>query len=166
MPTPTYTPLAEITLASNTTGVTFSSISQSYRDLIVTFNGSMAGSGTSSVCFRYNSDSGSNYSTVWMVGDGTSALSGSSTTTLGALVGFYASHATGLRHVGKMSVMDYSATDRHKTTLIRDDSPSTETETQVNRWANTAAINTVYIFANASGSLAAGSTITLYGIAS
>jgi hypothetical protein len=166
MPTPTYTPLATVTLGSNTASVTFGSIPATYRDLIITFNGSMAGTGTSSVCFRYNSDSGSNYVTIYMVGTGSSAVSGASSTTLGALVGFYASHATGQRHQGIMHIMDYSATDKHKTALIRDDSPSTETEAQANRWANTAAINNVQIFANFSGLLASGSTINLYGIAS
>jgi hypothetical protein len=166
MPTPTYTPLATVTLGSATASITFSSIPATYRDLIVTFNGSMAGTGNSSVCFRYNSDSGSNYSTVYMVGTGSSTVSGASTTTLGALVGFYASHATGQRHQGTMHIMDYSATDKHKTALIRDDSPSTETEAQANRWANTAAITSVEIFANFSGLLASGSTINLYGIVS
>jgi len=75
MPTPTYTPLATVTLGSTAASVTFSSIPATYRDLILIITAQRTGSPVN-VGMRFNGDSGSNYSSVFMTGTGSSAISG------------------------------------------------------------------------------------------
>jgi hypothetical protein len=57
MPTPTYTPLATVTLGTTAASVTFSSIPATYRDLIFVLSGL---GGSANITLRYNGDSGSN----------------------------------------------------------------------------------------------------------
>jgi len=57
----TYTPIATNTLASVSTGVTFSSIPSTYTDLVLVINYRLDGTGTGAAgALRFNSDSGSN----------------------------------------------------------------------------------------------------------
>ena len=62
-------------------------------------------------------------------------------------------------------VMDYSATDKHKTFLVRSNIPANNVAAHAVRWANTAAITTVAVEA-ISTTWAVGTTFALYGIAS
>jgi hypothetical protein len=116
MPTPTYKPLANITLGSNTSSVTFSSISQAYRDLILVIDGKTSVTGADTVFARYNSDSGSNYSLVRMTTDGSTYGSAASSET-GAAIGIPANNTAAT--VYTVNIMDYTATDKHKTALSR-----------------------------------------------
>jgi hypothetical protein len=59
--------------------------------------------------------------------------------------------------------MDYSATDKHKTVLVRSNAASTGVEAIAQRWASTAAITSILVFPS-TGSWAAGGTFSLYGI--
>lgn len=155
MPTPTYTPLANITLGSAQASVSFTSISGLYRDLV------FVATGTSSVGaaieVRLNSDStSSNYNRVIMFGTGSSAISASGNDNL--LLSF-----TTAQSQNTLQIMDYSATDKHKTMLVRTDVDSL-TRAAAARWSNTAAVTGVS-FVNTGGNFVAGSTFALYGIA-
>ena len=66
----TYTPIASITVGTAVPSVTFSSIPQTYTDLILIYNGS---SGIVNLPVRFNGDSGNNYSYVRGFGDGSSS---------------------------------------------------------------------------------------------
>lgn len=163
MPTPTYIPLATITLSATATSVTFSSISQAYRDLVLVAN---IASTTDyvNVRFQFNADTGANYSNVWMYGTGSSAVS-SSNTTSGIQVAYDMVRTTANpRNNVVLNVMDYSATDKHKSALLRQDGPADATAAVAGRWANTAAVTSIVAVLN-SGSFAIGSTFTLYGVA-
>lgn len=159
MPSPTYVPLANVTLGSTASSVTFSSISQSYRDLIVITNGLCTVTGDESVA-QYNGDTASNYSFVQMYGTGSSAASNSGNNTF---VGAGRCSTSGTSSI--LHIFDYSATNKHKTSLSRGDNGGTISSAQVGRWANTAAITSVKITA-LSGVYSAGATFALYGIAS
>jgi len=157
MPTPTYTPLANLTLSSTAASVTFSSISQSYRDLVLV--AVTTGSQTTSISMNLNGDTTTtNYNRVYMGGSGTSATSSTATNQYIA-----SSFTSTSQHL--LNIMDYSATDKHKTVLSRLDNAADSTRATATRWANTAAITSVQILVNA-GTFAAGSTFALYGIAS
>jgi hypothetical protein len=159
MPTATYTPLATVTLGTATASVTFSSIPATYRDLILVMNG--VGSLSTDDVLRFNSDSGANYNWVRMFGTGSTATSSASAS------------QTYIRNTGNTSpvnsmiiqIMDYSATDKHKTVLSRGDNPAETVMAVASRWANTAAITSVS-HSVASGTWTVGSTFNLYGIAS
>jgi len=156
MPTPTYTPLATVTLGASATSVTFSSIPATYRDLIIVFSGS--GSSGSTMSARFNSDTGSNYSRIFMGGNGSSTFSGAdSDTSMGLQSG------QPNQRMIIWQIMDYSATDKHKTSLLRTDDAAFETTARAFRWANTAAINTVVLNAASTG-FTSGSTFSLYGV--
>jgi hypothetical protein len=59
--------------------------------------------------------------------------------------------------------MDYSATDKHKTVISRASNAVNATEAVVNRWASTAAVNSVSIRTDAN-SWAVGTTVAIYGV--
>ena len=161
MPTSTYTPLANLTLGSTASSVTFSSISQSYRDLILVINAPMSSGGVFGY-LRFNGDSGSNYSAVRMFGSGSSA--GSDTGLIGAsAINFSEFYVE--QNITTVNIMDYTATDKHKTVLSRANAPSNYVFGIAGRWANTAAITSLTI-STSSSTWAAGGTFALYGIAS
>ncbi len=79
MATPTYHLIDSTVLSSSASSVTFSSISQDYRDLILVATGT-----TSTATYRavqLNGDTGSNYSYVNAAGDGSATNSYAGTTT-------------------------------------------------------------------------------------
>lgn len=156
MPTPTYTALATLTASGGETSVTFSSIPATYRDLVLVWNGTAGTSQT--VRVRFNSDSGSNYSYVYANGDGSSATSLSGTST-SILQNYLFSNPT----VCILQIMDYSATDKHKTVISRWNTAQNGLQMNAERWANTAAITTVECSLAAS-SINSGTTFSLYGI--
>jgi hypothetical protein len=164
MPTPTYTALATVTLGGTASSVTFSSIPATYRDLILVTSAKNASTtDTDNLNIRFNGDTGSNYSYVQMFGIGSdSGGTGSGTeTNLRALL-FSGSTKTYFAN-GVAQIMDYSATDKHKTVISRRDSVDDYTVAVAGRWANTAAITSV-VLTPVSGSLASGSTFNLFGV--
>jgi hypothetical protein len=157
MPTPTYTPLANATVAIAAVSVTFSNIPATYRDLVMVFNGSTTIS--DGVGSRYNGDTGANYSAVRMTGSAAGAISDNFT---GVTRILETAGDTSERTVYISNIMDYSATDKHKTVINRANIPSNATAIAA-RWANTAAVNSITVFSPGS-TISAGSTISLYGV--
>jgi hypothetical protein len=133
--------------------------------LVVVVRGAM--SGNASILMRFNGDSGSNYPNVFMRGQSSGTQSADYTPTYVALA--ISAVGTGNEFTAIAQVMDYSATDKHKTTLNRsgytNDIGSSVVEATAVRWANTAAITSMAITTSAS-TFGAGSTFALYGIAS
>lgn len=162
MPTPTYTPLANITLGSSAASVTFSSISQAYRDLVLVVSGGTTDGSGGQVTF--NSDTGSNYYKLRMSGDGTSASSFAWGASTDLQLGAYAIFNPGTITNTVMNIMDYSATDKHKTVLHRTNLASAGADAFAGRWASTSAITTIRL-AVAGTTWSVGSTFALYGIA-
>jgi len=161
MPTPTYTPLANITLGSTATTVTFSSISGSYRDLVLVINGTF--SSNSSVKIQFNSDGANNYYGVRADGNGSSTGSDSYNASGVSIQRAY--FTAGTQSVWTVNIMDYSATDKHKTVLTRPNNAGVLTGMEAHRWANTAAITTMTVQSSVS-TFAVGTTMALFGIAS
>lgn len=159
MGTPTYTAIASQTLTSSASSVTFSSIPGTFRDLVLVAQATTTGATTRAIRLQFNSDTGSNYSVVNMSGDGSSASSTTSTTT-SFTVGPCAMTIVGQ---GIMQIMDYSATDKHKSVLTRNDNAEGSLTAYAQRWANTSAVTSIYLFPNLD-SFAAGSTFSLYGV--
>jgi hypothetical protein len=162
MPTPTYTPLATVTLGSAAASVTFSSIPATYRDLVVVLDGSLASG--SSLYYTLNNDSGSNYSMV--IAQAFSPTGTAFTDTV--MVPWSPNNLTANgRFLLTSQFMDYSATDKHKTALHRLNGVSGGNlfvAMSAARWANTAAVTSLRVQANVN--INAGSTFNLYGIVS
>ena len=159
MATPTYTLLDSVTLGSSAASVTFSSISQDYRDLVLVIEAKST-YGSCLFDLRFNGDSGDNYYYVQAFGTGSTTESYSGN--IDRIICSSASGTTTSAGFNVTSIMDYSATDKHKTTLSRGNNAASRTEMMAGRWANTSAITSMNI--SAVNEYAAGSTFYLYGI--
>lgn len=157
MPTNTYTALATVTLGGSDADITFASIPGTYRDLILVVEGT---SNVSSNAFlRFNGDTTTaNYSNVFANGNG-STTSSSSNADGSYIGGIYGSN----RSINFIQIMDYSATDKHKTRLSRMSVQGSEINMVASRWANTAAVTSM-TFTLLSNTMASGTTLSLYGI--
>ena len=171
MPTSTYIALANITLGSDDADVTFASIPATYRDLVIVGQVRSTRSDTDDDLFiQFNSDTGSNYSYVRMVGrtGGASSATNINGTNQNDLGQVPANSATAGQFAAAIcNIMDYSATDKHKTTLTRNNSADSfqAVGAHAGRWASTNAIDTIKVYCRV-GNLKSGSTLALYGIVS
>lgn len=163
MAIPTYMPLANLTLGSAQSSVTFSSISQTYRDLVLVVTGkrNSSGSGPASLVINLNGDTGSNYSNVLMY-ESPGSVSASGQTSLNYMGGV-AEDDFGSNII---QFLDYSATDKHKCVLGRwgNNGANSQERSAAGRWASTSAITSITM--TPSLGFTAGSTFALYGIVS
>lgn len=156
----TYTPIATYTVSgSSTSNYTFSSIPSTYTDLVLIANMAETPS-LGSFVYRVNSDSGSNYSTTYIDGNGTSATSGRYTSQTEAR-GTYEGVGTGFGTY-ILNFQNYANTTTYKTMLTRASGAAVAAETTVSLWRSTSAINSITLYAGQN--FASGSTFTLYGI--
>ena len=155
MPTSTYIPLQTITLGASASSVTFGSIPATYRDLVLVFAGT-ASTGLDNL-IEFNGDTASNYSEVRMYAVGST---GSDTRAAGNIrIGdVYATQSNNI-----VQVIDYSATDKHKTIFSRGNSATNSTIATAGRWASTSTITSIKVFV-ATGNYVSGSTFSLYAI--
>jgi hypothetical protein len=157
----TYEPIATTTLGSAATTITFSSIAASYTDLrLVLVSSDGVGS---SITMRFNSDTGSNYSRTTLNGNGTSAVTAS--TSNATSINIAPNNATaGLFGLYTIDVFSYAGST-NKTVLSTnsvDQNGSGQVGRLVGLWRNTAAITTITL--TDSSNFAIGTTATLYGI--
>lgn len=166
--TPTYVLLNQVALAAASSSITFSSIPQNYCDLVLvaqTRNTAYAAP-YNQYRIRVNGDTGANYNDVRMIGDGSGTGSAAATNATEHTIFFTEPNSASNYGVTISQFMDYSAIDKHKTILSRNDAPSQSlTSAYAARWANTAAITSISIFPPPGyGSWATGSTFLLYGL--
>ena len=163
MGTPTYIALATLTLTGTDSEIVFSSIPATYRDLILVIQAKST-TGNPAVVARFNSDTGANYPYVRMTGNGSSAASATITTdTFLNIAAAFGINTSGNGNI-IAQIMDYSATDKHKTVLVRNGDAGLGVEAIAGRWASTSAITSVTVFNTGSISFASGSTFSLYGV--
>jgi hypothetical protein len=162
----TYTPITTATASGSSGTITFSSIPQTYTDLVLVIQcGYTSGSNYAIVRANGDSEANSNYGNTYVLGDGSTASSGGN----GGLSGFYSSFGTvgntTLNFMSTMQIFNYSNTTTFKTSLTRANLASSGTETIVAcRRTNTNAITSLEIKATSSSIFATGSTFSLYGI--
>jgi hypothetical protein len=162
MATATYIALANLTLGGTDSSITFDSIPNTYRDLVVVIN--TDSSAQADLYLRFNGDTGNNYNRVTAQGNGTTASFNVSTNAAFMRLNGSADLATDFSQNAIIQVMDYSATDKHKSVLSRTNS-SFGVDMTAGRWASTNAITSVTVYPS-SGDFESGSTFTLYGIVS
>jgi len=161
MTTPTYTPLANTTLSSAASSVTFSSIPATYRDLVVVVVAE--GSTTLQGRIRFNGDTSSSYDYVRMSGSGSAATTATATNNSSGFISAIAQATTTGALQMNINIMDYSTTNKHKTTISRANQSANGTEAFANLWKNSSAITSVQILTS-TGNWASGSTFALYGV--
>jgi hypothetical protein len=158
----TYEPIATTTLGSTATTVSFTSIPGTYTDLVL-ITSIKATSANTNQWMRFNSDSGTNYSSTNLYGTGTSALATKSVSQdkiNSVLSGFL---TTTENSPGIYNIMNYSDTTTLKTIISRFNNTGVVAQAEVSIWSSTSAITSIEIFTTPD-SFAVGSTLTLYGI--
>lgn len=158
--TTAWVPLATTTLSSSAGSVTFGSIPSGYRDLVLVCSGTT--SVNANILCHVNNDTASNYSWVYMRGNGSTDASGSNSSNTTILTGATAYWINASPTNTVIQFMDYSDTSKHKTVLCRNDGSTRATEATCSRWADTAAINEIDLTPT-SGTFNSGSTFSLYG---
>lgn len=156
--TGTYTLIAKNTLGTAAASVTFSSISGSYTDLVLVFGGSVSAFGNLRI--QVNSDTGSNYSWIRLLGDGSIAQSDKGSTQTFVNIAILDTDTIGNSIV---HLQDYSNTTTYKTVLTRGNSTGTYLGANVGLWRSTSAINSVTVLAG-TGNINSGTVVSLYGI--
>jgi len=164
----TYTPIATQTLVATSSGVTFSSISGSYTDLVLIAQNYMNGSQANLFIQVGNGsvDTGTNYSETYLSGNGTAASSGRDTSQ--SRIFFtntsYPQTSDSSKNFSIHNFQNYANTTTYKTVLSRSNNSAIGTDAVVGLWRSTSAINTIKIYP-ANNAFEIGSTFTLYGIA-
>jgi len=162
----TYEKIATTTLSSAAASYTFSSIAGTYTDLVIIASCTSANDGAA-LQFRFNSDSGSNYSNTLLEGSGSSASSVRQSDQIDIQISFNVGNNSTNPSTSIISINNYSNSTTYKTLLARWNSATggtyPGTSATVGLWRNVAAITSITIFMG-SGNINAGSTFTLYGI--
>lgn len=154
----TYDKIGVVIANGSANTYTFSSIPQTYNDLVLIINTINSQSG-GNVSIRFNGDSSGNYSRTFFYGDGTTAVSGRDTNS-GSMLGG-ATHPNGA-YVA-WDIFNYISASTNKTVLEQHIEASRLVAAQVGLWRNTsAAISTIEVTTQTA--LNSGQVITLYGI--
>ena len=156
MPT-TYEPIEAKTLGTATASVTFSSIPQTYTDLVLIVQGTSTV--VEPILMQFNGDTGSNYSWTQVGGDSGGTFSNRTTSQTSMRIGF--SNTAQGNHIAQ--IMNYSNSTTYKTSLSRSNIADVGVRAIAGLWRNTNAITSITVIQNA-GSFSAGCTFTLYGI--
>lgn len=163
----TYTPIATTTLTSTAGIITFSSIPQTYTDLVL-IQSARVSSAYDITAIRVNSVT-SNYGGTYMEANGSSATSGRGS----AEIALRAGYVPGTSYAGEWSAeiynfMNYSNTTTNKTVLSRTNfvgsSVGFNVQAKVSSIPTTSAITQITTQPVNGAVWAIGSTFTLYGI--
>ena len=160
----TYTPIATTTLGSAAASYTFTSIPSTYTDLVLIVAGTTGA--VNNVLMQVGNgsiDTGSNYCTTFMYGDGSSATSSRQSNISTMLVG----RISTAQSINIFQIMNYANTTTYKTFLCRGNNAaaSGQVTANVNLWRSTSAINQIKVLEQVGSDFQAGTTFTLYGIA-
>lgn len=168
MPLPsTLIPISSITLTSTASSITFSNIPQTYTDLKLIAVAQQ--SADSPTYIRFNGDTGANYATCSLAGDGSSV--GTQRISSWDPGIWYRSEfiAEGGSNFGMFEthINNYASSSIYKNVISRPSAAAGSNTVMVGMiagsWKSTAAINTINFYP-ASTTWTAGSTFTLYGI--
>lgn len=166
MPTPTYTLIASNVVSASSSSVTFSSISSSYRDLVISVANLQASANGAYLTLTVNNDTGSNYNYLYMQGASAASSANYSSQT-------YVDDVIRTRNDNNPNALitffDYAVTDKHKTFLIRSGNTYSTyaVKAMTGRWASTSAITSIELkINNGVYTINANTVVSLYGIVS
>lgn len=164
----TYEAIATQTLGSATGIITFSSIPQTYTDLVMVVSAKVTSATYDISAIRVNSVT-TNYSRTYIEGSGSSATTGRGT----AEISLRAGYLPGTNYTSELSVdiyhfMDYTNTTTYKSVLCRCNAVNTSTNFNIMSQASliptTSAITQITLQTANGANLNTGSTFSLYGI--
>ena len=167
-----YESIATVSVGGGgSSSVTFSSIPATYTHLqirgIARTDRSAAKQDAARI--RFNSDTGSNYTLHYLLGDGTSATAGASTSITSTFSdGFTcAGVASSIFGVAVIDILDYKNTNKYKTMRSLsawDDNGDGRVWLESGVWMDTSAISTITFTPNAGSNFVQYTQFALYGI--
>jgi hypothetical protein len=163
MATNTYVALDRVTV-TNASVLSFTSIPQTYTDLVIVGTGvtNVSGSGNNNWRVYFNSDNTSGlYSNTVLTGNGSSTSSARDANGNFMYLGFAAQASNTRQSITRLNIMNYSNTTTNKNVLARSDDSGEFVSVHVGLWRSTAAVNAVNIYMP--GNTLSG-TFSLYGI--
>lgn len=165
----TYEPIATTTTASEQGTITFSSIPQTYTDLVLVAKASVNYTSAVSMMLNFNTDATANYSYTRLYGSGTANGSDTGSNQSAGYIGIIGYSAIASAGNFIINIMNYSNTTTHKPIVSRSSDASTGgyVSQYSTIWKSTSAINRIDITFGSVGNLRnalAGSQFTLYGI--
>jgi hypothetical protein len=155
----TYTAIASVKGNGSAGAITFTSIPQTYTDLVLVMNIFTNIPANSTV--QVNGDTGANYASTILTANGSAATSSRNSNSTAVIIQSTCFSAPTLSNLITMNFMDYTDTNMNKTVLIRGGRSNQGTEMIVNLWRNNAAITSITLN---SQTYTTDATFTLYGI--
>lgn len=161
----TMTLISAQTLSTAAATVTFSSIPQTYTDLQVVVSGRLTSSAASDVILKFNGSS-TGYTQKYIIGTGSSAVSGSQTY---GQVGIAPGTSVTANSFGSCVTYIPNYTNSQNKSFTSDDvyeNNATQAYASfwANTWANSAAITSIEVSTSPTYNYVANSTFYLYGI--
>lgn len=157
------------TPSSGATSVTFSSIPQTYKHLQIR-SICKTSTGGPALVIQFNSDTGSNYKSHYLEGNGATAYAGVPGTITYGYCGYSTPATANANMFGAtiIDIHDYANTTKYKTTRSLSGYDTNNTvdgymDMFSNLWLNTSAISTITLTLQGSG-FTTGSTFALYGM--
>ncbi len=154
------------TLSTAQASIEFTSIPQTFTDLVVLISGRADGSNGTINCYFNTDTTSANYSVRRLIGDGTNATSGSFT---GAFFAYVNLSTTTTNSFSNSSIYIPNYTSSTAKSISGEsvwENNATYAEQTLNAglWSGTAAITRILINLQVSPNFVAGSTFSLYGI--
>jgi hypothetical protein len=169
--TNSYESIATVSLGSNQSTITFSSIPSTYKHLQIRAMSKTNTTATSNTgwLLRINSDTGNNYAWHQLYGNGSVAGAQSSSSTNGIYVAYIAANVSSTNMFGGtvLDVLDYASTTKNKTLRAlsgTDRNGSGFINLDSGAWFNTSAINRIDLTDWEGGDFMQYSHFALYGI--
>ena len=171
-PSGAYDSIATTTVgAGGASSITFSSIPSTYTHLQIRCLSRTDQSGAPAITIRFNSDSGNNYKSHYLEGNGSSAYAGAAGSINYAYIGYPAPFAAGANIFGVQiaDILDYTNTNKYKTTRSlagydTNANPDGYIDLFSSLWMNTSAITSITIQGGSGEGYAQYSSFALYGI--
>jgi hypothetical protein len=156
-------------ISSTTSSLTFSSIPGTYKHLQVRTTGRTTdASDFGGVAYRFNGDTGSNYTYHILDGDGSSVTSSSGTSQNMGLFGLVHGNTSPASSFGAVitDILDYANSNKYKTVRSLSGRRATGANVRLvsSAWLSTSAVTSLTILDNVGGSFVAGTRFSLYGI--
>lgn len=162
----TYEPIAAVTANGSASDYEFTSIPQTYTDLVLVAMARGAKSSTMVLAQCYINFEYANYSSTRLSGDGSSASSNRTSNAAGLWLGRLpaATATSGVFGTIIANFQNYSNATTFKTVVSSAGNPVGELELTVGLFRSTSPITRIGVATYADGNFVSGSTFTLYGI--
>ena len=167
-PVGAYDALATVTVgATAVSSITFAGIPAGYKHLQI--RSTVLESNDGVMGFRFNSDTGNNYTIHELIGNGSaaSAYAATSQSNIGINYNYSASPVSNAPSVAVVDILDYSSTSKNKTLRALcgvDYNGSGYVRLDSGLWLNTGAITSIDIVAFSSKTFNQYSSFALYGV--